>query len=119
MFADPQYVTIDGVAHTLPRIGSGLTSGAFRKVDGTHKLTISHTENRRARRMVRLDHNKLASDPYVTGDNVPVSMGTYLVMDTPLLGYTTDEQFDIGVGFIEYLYANTAAALLKLVGGES
>lgn len=118
MFADPQSVTINAIANSLARVGANSNGGAFRKDDGTVKLTISHAENKRARRMVRLDHSKLASDPYVTGDNVPVSMGTYLVVDVPLLGYTIAEQQDVVDGLTAFLTASSGAAVTKLLGGE-
>lgn len=118
MYSDPQSVTINAVANSLPRVGSGSNSGTFRKDDGTVKLTVSHAENKRARRMVRLDHNKLAADPYITGDNVPVSMGTYLVVDVPLLGYTVAEQKQVVDGLTAFLTASSGAAVSKLLGGE-
>jgi hypothetical protein len=118
VFSDPQSVTINAIANSLPRIGSSNNGGIFRKDDGTVKLTISHAENKRVRHMVRLDHNKLAADPYVTGDNVPVSMGTYLVTDVPLLGYTVTEQKQVVDGFIAFLSASSGAAITKILGGE-
>lgn len=118
MYADPQTVTINAVPHTLPRVGSSNNGGTFRKDDGTVKLTISHAENRRARRMVRLDHNKLAADPYVTGDNTPVSMGTYLVVDVPILGYTVAEQKQVVDGLTAFLTASSGLAVTQLLGGE-
>lgn len=118
MFSDPQSVTINAVPHSLPRVSSGASGGIFRKDDGTVKLTISHAENKRSRRMVRLDHNKLATDPYITGDNIPVNMGTYLVVDVPLLGYTVVEQKQVVDGFATFLTAASGAAITKLLGGE-
>lgn len=118
MFADPQSVTINAVANSLPRVGVGPSNGIFRKDDGTVKLTISHAENKRARRMIRLDHSKVAADPYITGDNIPVSMGVWLALDVPLLGYTVTEQDQVVDGFLAFLTASSNAATLKLLGGE-
>lgn len=118
MYTDPQTVTINAIANVLPRIRSGATSGTFRKEDSTVKLTISHAENKRARRMVRIDHSKLAADPYITGDNTPVSMGVYIVVDVPLLGYTVAEQKQVVDGLTAWLTASSGAAVSKLIGGE-
>lgn len=118
MYSDPQSVTINAIANSLPRIGSSSTSGVFRKDDGTVKLTISHAENKRMRRMVRIDHSKLASDPYITGNNTPVSMGVYLVADVPLLGYTVSEQKQVVDGLTLFLTTASGAAVTKLLGGE-
>jgi len=119
MYADPQSVTINAVANSLPRISSGPTSGIFRKDDGTVKLTISHNENKRSRRMVRLDHSKLAVDPYITSNNTPVNMACWFVVDVPLLGYGIAEQKQVADGLTAYLTASTGAAVTRLLGGET
>jgi hypothetical protein len=118
VFSDPQSVTINAVANSLPRISAGANAGVFRKDDATVKLTISHAEAKRYRRMVRLDHNKLASDPYVTGDNVPVSMAAYMVIDVPLLGYTVAEQKQVVDGLTLFVTTGSGAAVTKILGGE-
>lgn len=118
MFSDPQSVTINAVANSLPRVSAGANSGIFRKDDGTVKLTITHAENKRNRRLVRLDHNKLAADPYITGNQDPVDMAVYAVFDVPLLGYTVAEQKQVADGFFAYLTASSGAAITKILGGE-
>lgn len=118
MLSDPQTVTIDAAPYTLARTGASSNNGTFQKDDSTIKLTIQHNRNKRLRHFVRLDHNKLAADPYVTGDNIPVSMGTYLVVDVPLLGYTVAEQQDVVDGFVDYLDASSGAIVTKILGGE-
>lgn len=118
MFSDPQSVTINAVANSLARVGASGTTGIFRKDDSTVKLNIQHTEGNRSRRMVRLDHSKLASDPYVTGNQTPVRMATYLVVDVPILGYTVAEQKQVVDGLTLFLTTGSGAAVTKLLGGE-
>jgi len=62
--ADPQSVTIGGVANSLPRTGSGDNHGVFTKDDRTVALKVTHSPNKtRVRRSVRLDFSKIAADP--------------------------------------------------------
>lgn len=117
-FADPQSVTINAVANTLPRISSGVNSGAFRKDDATVSLSVSHTYGKRTRRQIRLDHKKIAPDVF-TSDNVEHSMSVYLVADVPANGYTVAEQKQIVDALTAYLTASSGAKATQLLGGEN
>lgn len=118
-FADPQTITIDASPVTLNRTGSSLDAGTFSKDDGTVKLSVGHTYNKRNRRTIRVDHSKIAADPYATDRNVPLSMSAYLVVDTPKIGYTIAEAKSIVDALVAYLSASTGAAVSQLLGGES
>lgn len=91
MFADPQSVTVNAVAKSLPRTGSGDHSGVFEDTADGLTLKISHQSGRRHRSTVRLDQSKISADPLVPTSNRPYSLSAYLVLDTPLQGYTTTE----------------------------
>ena len=119
MFSDPQSVTINAVANTLPRTSSGTNSGAFTKDDGLVKLSVSHQYGKRNRRVIRLDHAKIAADPLLAGVNVKASMACYFVMDVPQTGYTLAEAKQIADGLTAYLTASTGANITKVLGGES
>jgi len=117
MFSEPQTVTINAVAKTLPRVSLGNYDGAFESdVDGL-KLRVSHNFGKRTRRTVRLDSKDIAADPYLDGTNRPVSMSAYLVIDVPPVGYTTTEVSQIVQGLIDWL--DTPANLAKVLGSES
>jgi hypothetical protein len=119
-FADPQSVTINAVAQTLPRISSGQNSGTFQKDDATVKLTVSHNYGKgRARRMLRLDHAKIASDPLMAGVNVKASGAVYIVTDFPETGYTVAEAKQIVDALTAYLTASSGARATQLLGGEN
>jgi hypothetical protein len=118
-FADPQSVTINGSANSLPRVASGENKGTFRKDDGTVSLTVSHSYGKRTRRVIRLDHSKIAPDPFVASVNVKLNAGVYLVVDTPDVGYTVAEAKQIADGLIAYLSASSGARLTQLLGGEN
>lgn len=119
MFSDPQSVTINAVANSLPRTSSGTNSGIFTKDDGLVKMSISHTLGKRTRRLIRLDHAKIAADPLLAGVNVKASLSAYLVIDIPETGYTIAEQKQVVDGLTAYLTASTGANVTKILGGES
>lgn len=117
-FADPQSVTINAVANSLPRISSGVNTGAFQKDDTTVALSVSHQYGKRTRRQLRLDHSKIAADVF-TSDNVKYSMSAYLVVDVPETGYTVAEQKQIVDALAAYLTAASGAKITQLLGGEN
>lgn len=118
-FTDPQSVTINAVANSLPRVSSGTNSGVFSKDDGTVKLSISHAYGKRARRTIRIDHSKIAPDPFVSTTNARYSMSAYIVVDVPLTGYTNAEAKQVVDGLTAYLTASTGARISQLLGGEN
>lgn len=117
-FADPQSVTINAVAQTLPRISSGPNSGSFRKDDTTVGLSVSHQYGKRVRRQVRLDHKKIAPDVF-TSDNREYTASVYLVVDHPVTGYTVAEQKQLVDALTAYLTASSGAKATQLLGGEN
>lgn len=119
-FADPQTVTINTVAQTLPRVSSEKNAGTFRKDDSTVALTVSHSYGKgRARRMLRLDHSKIAADPLLAGTNVKFSGSVYIVTDFPDVGYTPAEAKQIVDALTAYLTASSGARAAQLLGGEN
>lgn len=119
MFTDPQSVTINTVAHSLPRVSVGDHVASYTKDDDTVTMTISHlTSNRgRVRRMVRLDVNKIAADPFVANQQRKVSSSCYIVIDEPKDGsYTNTELLQNAKGLVGWL---TDANLSKVIAGES
>ncbi|DAD50564.1 TPA_asm: coat protein [ssRNA phage Esthiorhiza.1_6] len=118
-FADPQSITINTVAQTLPRTGSGTNTGQFTKDDGNVRLTVSHQIGKRTRRTIRVDHSKIAPDPLISAQNIKFSMSVYLVADVPPTGYTVAEQKQIVDALTAYLTASSGARVTQLLGGEN
>lgn len=118
-FADPQSVTINGVAQSMPRTGSGINSGTFTEADGTTSLLVSHQYGKRTRRTIRLNDNKIAANPFDTSLNQQVSMSVYVVVDVPPQGYTVAEQKYVVDALVAYLTASSGARVTQLLGGEN
>lgn len=117
-FADPQSITVNAVAQTLPRTSSGPSSGVFSKDDGSYRLTVSHSYGKRTRRTVRIDHQKIAADPLLA-TNAKFNMSTYVVVDAPPAGYSNAEIKQIIDALTAYLTASSGARVTQLLGGES
>lgn len=117
--ADPQSVTINAVPYTLARTGSGDSTGSFASSDGLVKLTIGSTNGKRNRHTLRLTQDKIASDPLLAGQSIPVSMSVYIVADVPTVGFSQTEQKQLVDAFTAYLTASSGARVTQLLGGEN
>jgi hypothetical protein len=115
MLTDPQSVTINAVATSLPRVQMGATQNTYNSVDGnTSMVTKQNTTASRFRREVRLSQKKIAADP-ISALNKELGMSVYLVIDEPRAGFDDTE-----IGYlIDALKAwLTSANYNKVLGGE-
>lgn len=118
-FADPQSITVNAVAVSLPRTSSGTDTGAFTSADSAYKLSVGHNYGKRTRRSIRVSHQKIVSDPLWPAQNIPVSMSAYFTVDVPKSGYTATEIKQIVDALTAYLTASSGAKVTQLLGGES
>lgn len=118
-FADPQSLTINTVANSLPRVSTDKNASTYSKDDGNVKLTVSSAYGKRTRRTARVDFRKTAADPLFPSQNAPYSMSTYIVADVPVTGFTITEQKQIIDALTAWLTASSGANITKLLGGES
>lgn len=118
-FADPQSVTVNAVAKSLPRTGSAESSGSFKTADGEFALDVKHAYARRNRREIRLTQTKTAPDALVPSQNVVLSMSVYMVVDIPKNGFSVTEQKYVVDALSAYLSASSGAKVTQLLGGES
>lgn len=119
-FADPQSITIGtDPALSLPRVASGVNQGSFQSNDGLVKASASHQYGRRIRRQFRVDKTKIAPSASNPAINATYSCSVYMVVDTPLSGFTNTELQQLVTAFQAMLTANSNANTTKLLGGES
>lgn len=118
-FSDPQTITINAVAQVCARTDQD-PQGIFITSDGLVKETIGQANSgtNRFRRLLRLDHSKIAANPFDSTLNAKYNMAVYVVVDVPVVGYTVAEQKLVTDGFMNYLTASSGAVMLKLLGGE-
>lgn len=123
-FADPQSVTYDGTALSLPRVSSGINSGRF-YVTGTggsdFSLELSHQYGKRTRRLARLNVGLVNANPFATGVSSYESTSVYLVVDTPATSGIVDPAVAVKSvkALTAWLTASTDANSLKLVQGQN
>lgn len=118
-FSDPQSLTINAVAQSLPRVGTGNNESFYQKDDGTVRLSIRHSYGRRDSDLVRVDFKKVAADPFLSGVNKEYSMSCSFRVDVPPTGFTITEQKYVVDALVAYLAASSGANVTKILGGES
>jgi len=114
--ADPQSVTVNGSAKSLPRTGMTDTSGDFKSADGKYSINIAHSQDRVYRHKVELKFADTVANPLVPDQNMQVSCRAYLVIEMPKNGLDTTTVGYVGTALTTF--AN-AAFITKLLGGES
>jgi len=118
-FTDPLSVTISAVTSSLPRVSMMEDESIYQSGDGLVQVQASHDSGKRLRHLLRINHSKLAPDPFRPTENVKVSMSNYIVFDVPIAGYTAAEQLAVYTGFKAMYSASSDALITKLLGGES
>ncbi len=118
-FADPQSVTVNAVAISLPRTSSGVNAGTFTSSDGNTQLQVIHQYGKRTRRTIRMNSAKIAADPLLPTQNVKLSNSVGLFIDAPVAGFTNTELKQAVDGFLAALTASSGAKITQLLGGEN
>jgi len=114
--ADPQSVTINGVATSLARTGLSLDEGKFTSADGQVILTGTHQASKRVRHTVKLQKSAIVADPLVPSTNQNVSYSAHIVIDIPKNGVSNTEALYIANALVAWA---TSANLTKVIAGES
>lgn len=116
-FADPQTVTINSVAKTLPRVSTSNLQSQYRTADEAYTLDISHQETKagRTRRMARVTSRVVAADP-LTAQNEYKEASVYIVIDEPEYGFDDTALGYLITGLKDWIVAGTNAS--KLLGSE-
>nr|UJQ85891.1 MAG: hypothetical protein 2 [Leviviridae sp.] len=119
MLADPQSVTINGVATSLPRTLNGATSNEYTASDGNTKMIVKQNNTAtRFRREIRLSQQKVAADP-ISALNALSGCSVYLVIDEPRNGVFTDAELGYLVtALVGWLSASSYAKTNAVLGGE-
>lgn len=116
MFADPQSVTVNAVAQSMPRIEVNGTKATYQKSDQSFTLTISHQgSNKRIRSMARIDQRAIVADP-LTAVNDYETLSFYVVVDRPEVGFSSTQVDQLIAGLKTWL---DSTAIGKLYGRES
>lgn len=117
MFLDPQSITVNSVAQSMPRIENDKQKSIYQKNDKTFTMTISHTpaSGNRVRSMVRVDQRAVVPDP-LTSVNDYENLGVYLVIDRPEVGFSATQVDQVVQALKTWL---SSTAVTQLYGRES
>lgn len=118
MFSDPQTVTVNAIAKSLARTGTGQDTGSFATSDRAYRLSMAHSYGRRTRSTAKLQHDSLVASPLISGQNINQSVSVHIVVDRPAGYDATLLKQDVD-GFVAWLAASSGSAVTKLLGGES
>jgi hypothetical protein len=111
MLADPQSVTVNAVAKSMPRISSTGLKSEYLKDDETFRLTVSHQKSgKRIRSMVRLDQRAVVADP-LTAVNDYETLSFYCVIDRPEVGFSATEVDYLVQGFKTWFSSGMVTSL--------
>jgi hypothetical protein len=116
--SDPQSVVIGANTRTVAKTIDNPTSTSYQDTDNGVTFTVSSQAKTRRRTAVRVDLEKIAADPFVTTINRKLSSSAYLVIDSPLTGFTKTELKELALAISTWMTAGSSANLLKAIGGE-
>lgn len=115
---DPQSVTIDGTAYSLPRLTGGGGRQPYTSADGLTSFVVLQSSGKRKRSAIRIEKKKVVTDP-LTGLSSYGDAAVYVMFDRPLMGFSNDELYKIFVGLSTAMTASSGALSTKVLGGES
>lgn len=94
MLADPQSVTVNGVASNLYKTLASPTGNEYTSSNGLLKMvTKQNVTAKRFRREVRIVQTKIAADP-ISAVNAESGASVYIVIDEPRNGVFTDSELN-------------------------
>jgi hypothetical protein len=119
--ADPQVITVNAVAKSMPRIFTSSvgnkTSAEYSIADGTFDLIVSHQTNAdgRIRSLIRFQQKAVVQNPLdLTNDYDTMSF--QIVCDRPSFGFTQTQMDQLWAGFKAWL---DSTMIGKIYGRES
>lgn len=118
--ADPQSITVNAVAKSMPRILQSGTSATYRMVDQTFELNVKHTELKRDKKsriksLVSFTQRAIVPDP-LTAVNDYETVTWSLQLDRPVAGFTQTQVDQMLTGFKTWADSTLVG---KLFGLES
>lgn len=117
MLADPQSVTVNAVAISLPKVVANPTSSVFASSDATLKLSTSQQSGKKLRSLIRLDQTKISTNPL---SDVKLSTGAavYLVIERDRIGFTTTDLLNIWKALRDNLDASSSLVFKAIVESQ-
>lgn len=122
MLTDPQTITVNSVAKTMPKVETSGQSATYSLPDQTFSLRISHQTNKqkgtgkiRIRSAAVFAQRAVVPDP-LTSVNDYETVSVQLVLDRPEVGFSSTQIDQMVTGFKTWLDSTMVG---KLYGKES
>lgn len=94
-FADPQSITIAGVASSLPRTSTTDNKSVYKKADENIVMTVSHAkQSGRINSLLRYDQRIVAAD-VLTAENQFQTATVKIIFERPVVGFTATQIKDL------------------------
>lgn len=115
--ADPQSITINAVATSLPLVRREATKATYQSAAGDQRLIVSYDDKggKSTRYLIRYEEDAIAADP-ITGANVRKVLAYYWVIEQPTFGFTDARVSLVSTGFKALV---DATLLGKVLGNET
>lgn len=117
--ADPQSITYDGTAISLPRTGQGNNEGTFTSSDGNYQLSVRHSYGSTNRHSVKITRKTLTASPTTPANNINTLSGVNITVTLPSQGVTVAEAQKLLKALLASLSASTYAIADAIVSGQS
>jgi hypothetical protein len=118
-FSDPQSITVNAVARSLPRYLSGTNVGTFISADAISQLSIDPNGTRTRRSAKASFRENVSVLDAGTGLTRTESHSITFISNRPLVGVTDALAEQLAAGLITWLTASSNANLKKLLAGEN
>jgi hypothetical protein len=116
MLTDPQTITVNAVAKTMPKVSSNGTSTQYKLADDSFRLDVSHQKSKgRIRSLAKVTQRAVVADP-LTSVNDYEELAVHVVIDRPEVGFTSTQVDQLLTGFKTWLDSTMVG---KLYGQES
>lgn len=120
MLTDPQVITVNAVAKSMPRILNEGNHALYQLADGTFFLDIRHTSFRkdkkaRIRSLAKFTQRAVVADPLTTVNDYE-TVDVSVQIDRPEAGFTSTQIDQMVAGFKTWLDSTMVG---KLYGRES
>jgi hypothetical protein len=116
--ADPQTITIDGVAISFALISTNGNSSLYQSADGAKRLRVSWTKTPgRTRYLMRYEEDAISADP-ISAVNKKVTASLYFVVDQPDFGIDDARVVKIVTGMKTWLATSSGGLVEKVLGNE-
>lgn len=116
MFADPQTVTVNAVAKSLPAVVRADGKSIYQTDDRGYILEVSRIYGSSRRFLVKLTATKTAADPLTAANNRVYTTTVHMVINAPYVGYSNTEVKDIARALADWI---SPSSLAKVIGGET